>query len=95
MTAAVLAVAPLVVVSAGVVTLITIGLVFIGWRYGGPNARYLEWDPVAEEQGRRAQDSVDLAEMLALHNAARVRNGLEPVTLDEYAEAVHRPPGPA
>jgi hypothetical protein len=80
-----------VIVLAGVVVaVLLLALVVLGLRQRGSTRGYLEWDPVARTAWRQDQESVDMAEMLALHNAARARDGLPPQTLAEYAEAVRR-----
>ena len=87
-----LAADPLVIGGAAIAIGLLAFLVVIGRRGAGRNEGFLEWDPVARTAWRHDQESVDTAEMLNLHNADRVRRGLEPVTLDEYIEAVRRAP---
>lgn len=65
-------------------------LVVNGLRQRGGHRRVLEWDPVQRVEFQAAQEDVDLAEMLALHNASRAREGLPPLTVEEYREQTRR-----
>lgn len=57
--------------------LFLLGLVVIGLRFPGSGARQLDWDP-----RRRPQDAEEdeIATVLERINAARVRDGLGPIT---------------
>jgi hypothetical protein len=74
--------------TVGVILLL--GLVVLALREGSPSQEFLEWDPVTRTAWRGEQDAIDVEEMLALHNARRTRDGLRPLTLAEYTEAVRR-----
>lgn len=65
-------------------------VVIAGLRNRGTHDRILEWDPVGRVAWRWEQEAHDLTQMLELHNADRVRRGLEPITLNEYREEVRR-----
>jgi hypothetical protein len=65
-------------------------LVVLGLRAGAKGRGYLDWDPNEELERRAQQEDVDIEEMLHLHNSRRMQQGLDPVTLAEYTEAVRR-----
>lgn len=86
----VLAVDGLVVVGAVTALVLLAFLVVVGIQQRGSNDAFLEWDPVRRTEWQYDQESVDMEEMLALHNAERARRGERALTLAEYAEVVRR-----
>jgi hypothetical protein len=73
-----------------VVALVAAALVALGVSQHGRHSAFLEWDPEERTAWLGDQESVDLVEMLELHNDARRRRGLEPATIDEFRDQVRR-----
>ncbi|MCW3064677.1 MAG: hypothetical protein JWN32_1849 [Solirubrobacterales bacterium] len=80
----------LVLVAVAVVAALVLGVIVLGRSQRGGHSGFLEWDPVARTAWRHDQESVDVEEMLALHNGERRRRGLDALTMEEYLEQVRR-----
>jgi hypothetical protein len=83
----------LVVVALAVVAALAVGVVVLGRAQRGGHSGFLEWNPEEGTAWRHDQESVDVEEMLELHNAERRRRGLDPMTMAEYVEQVRRGEG--
>lgn len=63
---------------------------FLAWANPGTNSGFLEWDPEATSAWRGEVERADLEDVLARRNVERAARGLEPQSMEQYAEELRR-----